>query len=445
MNRKPPSAPPESDPMAAFYEGLEDLAIQQARRLINLSIYSKALLSMLPVALIATDRDGLVRMSNKAAQDILGFQQEELTGKPAAEIFRPESEVGRRLLRALEDAEPAHLASRSLKLPSGKTLVGNLYLQPFRDEENALRGLLVTVEDLSYVHFLHDAFKRYVPPSVSEMIARNPQELRLGGEEKNLSVLFADIEDFTRYSESHTPNEMVTLLSEYFTVMTDEVFAFEGTLKEYVGDELMAIFGAPVEQSDHPSRACRAALAMQAALGDLRRRWRAAGRPAIRARIGVNTGPMLVGNLGSPYRFSYGVLGDQVNLASRLEGLCAVYGTPILIGERTAQAAGAAFRLREIDWVRVKGRVQSVRIYELLGEADGPRPAPAREAALAFYAEALEAYRKRSWVRALHGFEQAAAADPEDGPSRVMAGRCKHFLDAPPPEDWEGVFEHTRK
>lgn len=431
--------------MAAFFEGLEDLAVQQARRLINLSLYSKALLSMLPVALIATDKDGLVRMSNKAAQDILGFREEEITGRPAAEIFGPRSEIARRLRQALEDAKPAHLASRSLKLRSGKTLVGNLYLQPFRDDENTLRGLLVTVEDLSYVHFLHDAFKRYVPPSVSEMIARNPQELKLGGEEKHLSVLFADIEDFTRYSESHTPNEMVTLLSEYFTLMTDQVFAFEGTLKEYVGDELMAIFGAPVEQADHPLRACRTAIAMQKALSDLRRRWRAIGRPAIRARIGVNTGPMLVGNLGSPYRFSYGVLGDQVNLASRLEGLCAVYGTPILIGERTALEVADVFLLREIDWVRVKGRVQSVRIYELLGEKDGPRPGPAREAALAFYAEALEAYRNRSWDHSLHCFEQAAAADPEDGPSRVMAGRCRQFLGAPPPEDWEGVFEHTRK
>jgi PAS domain S-box-containing protein len=428
----------------AFAEELQELAVKQARRMINLSLHTKALLSTLPVALLATDSKGLVVTVNRSAREILGIEEKEILGKPLSDLFESGSGIGERIARAMAHVRPCHMSSRSLRLSSGREMVGNLYFQPLVDEEEAVSGLLLTVEDTTYLHFLHDAFKRYVPPSVSEMIARDPKALELGGEEKVLSVLFCDLEGFTAYSESLPPRRMVSILSDYFTEMTEQVFAFQGTLKEYVGDELMAIFGAPVEQPDHARRACGAALAMQERLASLRSEWSGKGRPQLRARIGINSGNMLVGNLGSPYRFSYGVLGDQVNLASRLEGLCGVYGVDILCGEDTAGAVANAFQIREIDRVRVKGRKATVRIHEVVCKSGALLPEK-RRAAHAVYAEGLSAYYRRQWRNAGEHFEKALSLWPGDGPSRVMADRCSTYLKSPPGEDWEGVYEHRRK
>jgi adenylate cyclase len=226
--------------------------------------------------------------------------------------------------------------------------------------------------------------------------------------------------------------------------MTERIFAYQGTLKEYVGDELMAIFGAPIEQSDHAKRACAAALAMREARNALASEWAEMGRPRLRARTGINSGPMLVGNLGSSYRFAYGVLGDHVNLASRLEGLNRVYGTDILIGENTAALVESAFVIRELDMVRVKGRFQAVRIYDLLATSETGLP-PDQEKALRVYAEGLEAYRKQLWDAAVGLFKQALALKLGDGPSRVMMERCQAYRDVPPPEGWDGVFLQVEK
>jgi adenylate cyclase len=288
------------------------------------------------------------------------------------------------------------------------------------------------------------AFNHYVSPLVIEEMLKEPGRLQLGGEEKILSVLFSDLAGFTSYTESFPPHEMVHILSDYFEGMTEEIFAHQGTLKEYVGDELLAIFGAPLEQDDHAQRACAAALAMRERLHSLRQDWAETGRPLLRSRTGINSGPMLVGNLGSPYRFAYGVLGDHVNLGSRLEGLNKMYGTEILIGENTADLLAGSFLLREIDLVRVKGREQTVRIYELLGNSEDSLPKE-KEKSLSYFAAGLEAYRQQFWQEALGNFKQSLALLPEDGPSRIMADRCRIYQETPPPEEWDGVIEHVSK
>ncbi len=291
---------------------------------------------------------------------------------------------------------------------------------------------------------IHGAFGRYVAPVVIEQMLEDPGRLELGGEEKVLTVLFSDLVDFTTFSERYTPREMIGLLSEYYARMTERVFAHEGMLKEYVGDELMAIFGAPVEQPEHAARACAAALDMRALRRALNEEWTRSGRPPLSARTGINTGLMLVGNLGSEYRFSYGVLGDQVNLGSRLEGLNKTYRTEILVGETTTALVADAFRLREIDLVRVVGRKQPTRIYELLGHSGDALP-DAREVSLARYAEGLHAYRDRLFGEAEALLRAGLALWPGDGPARALLERCALHRATPPPEDWDGVFDATTK
>lgn len=289
-----------------------------------------------------------------------------------------------------------------------------------------------------------ETFRYYVSPVVIDEMLKDPQQLRLGGEEKVLTVLFSDLAGFTSYSERYAPREMIDILSEYYEHMTEQIFAYHGTLKEYVADELMAIFGAPVEELDHAERACAAALAMRERRNALVADWAKVGRPHLKARTGINSGPMLVGNLGSKYRFAYGVLGDHVNLCSRLEGLNRDYGTEILVGENTARLVEGSFVLREIDMVRVKGKKQHVRVYELLARLGESLPRE-QEKALSFYADGLEAYRQQLWGEALSLFQQSLALWPEDGPSRAMGERCRIYQETPPPEDWDGIFEQLHK
>jgi adenylate cyclase len=316
-----------------------------------------------------------------------------------------------------------------------------------------LLALVAVYTTLTAYHYLteqrqrkkvKDTFRHYVAPLVVEEMLKDPRRLKLGGEVKTLTVLFSDLEGFTSYSERYAPDEMAEMLGEYYNRMTEQIFVHRGTLKEYVGDELMAIFGAPLEQADHAERACAAALAMREARLELAVEWAKIGRPKLRARTGINSGPMLVGNLGSKYRFAYGALGDQVNLGSRLEGLNKVYGTDILVGENTARLVERAFLLREVDTVRVLGRAQPVRIYELVARLGTARVFE-QEKALKAYAAGLEAYRQKVWDEALSLFEQALTIWPAEGPARTLAERCAAYRNSPPPADWDGVFEQAFK
>lgn len=291
---------------------------------------------------------------------------------------------------------------------------------------------------------LKAAFQRYVSPEVIELMLQNPAGVRLGGHEAVVTSLISDLQGFTGFSENHTPNEIISVLGDYHAEMTEQIFAEHGTLVEYVGDEIFALFGAPVAQPDHAKRACAAALAMRerrTALGDA---WARSGRPRLKARTGITTGTLLVGNMGSKYRFHYGAIGDPVNLASRLESINKLYGTEIIVSDHTAQLVDDGFRLRELDFVRVLGRHGTLRVHELLGVAGQSIPGE-QEEMLRLYAAALEIYRQRRWDDALELFRQCLVLWPEDGPSRTFETRCQAFRENPPPADWAGTFEQRSK
>jgi adenylate cyclase len=254
------------------------------------------------------------------------------------------------------------------------------------------------------------AFQFYVPPAVVDEIAADVGKLRLGGEKRDLTVLFSDIRGFTSMSEALAPEELVKLLNVYFTEMTDKVFDHKGSLDKYIGDAIMAVYGAPIAAAEHPHLACRTALDMIRALDVLRAQWRRDGLPDIGIGIGINTGPMIVGNMGSVSRFNYTVVGDAVNLASRIESLNKTYGTSILLSEYTYEKVKDEFpHTREIDRVRVRGRAQVVGLYELIPEG--------RYEILDWLGEFASAYkllRNGEYVRAARRFEQlhARVGDP---------------------------------
>jgi adenylate cyclase len=288
------------------------------------------------------------------------------------------------------------------------------------------------------------ALGKYLSPAILDAVMRDPDQLRLGGEKRVMTVLFTDIRGFTTFSESLDPERLVPLLNEYLGVMTNVVHRWQGVLDKYMGDAIMAWWGAPVDQPDHAYRACMAALEMRAQLHVLHERWAAAGIPLLEMGIGINTGPMVYGNTGSAERFDFTVLGDAVNLASRLEGANKEYGSNVIAAGATLDSAGdGRFVARFLDMIEVKGKTQPAEIYELLGVSDALDPT-ARRLATAWEA-AIELYRARDFSLAEQAFRRILDANPTDGPARVYLERCEALRQNPPAADWDGVFVMTHK
>jgi len=264
------------------------------------------------------------------------------------------------------------------------------------------------------------AFQHYVAPAVVDQVLAAPQRLALGGEKRELSVLFCDIRGFTTLSESLPPETLVPLLNEYLTRMTEQVFRHQGVLDKYIGDAIMAIYGAPLPQPDHAARACRTALDLVRAVRTLREEWKAHGWPQLDLGVGINTGAMIVGNMGSKTRFDYTVIGDAVNLASRVESLNKQYGSHVLITEFTWQQVKQEFpHAREVDVTIVRGRNEPVRLYELLLPEDYPHFNWLRD-----YQRALQLYRQGDRDAALSLF-QRVADEYRDPVSRAYVARCE--------------------
>src|SRR3989475_327905 len=285
---------------------------------------------------------------------------------------------------------------------------------------------------------LRAVFDKYMAAEVVDEIMRNPASIKLGGEKKELTVFFSDVAGFTTISEKLDPEDLVFLLNEYLSSMTDIILRYRGNVNKYLGDGIMAIFGAPRGEPDHASRACVAALENQAALAQLRKEWAARGYPEIVARIGINSGPLVVGNMGSQTRMEYTVMGDSVNLASRLEGANKFYDTLILLGPRTYELAQPDIEAREVDMLRVKGKLEPVVVYELLARKGGLDAEKQR--VVESYLDGLASYKRREFVRAKERFEAALALDPSDGPSKVCLHRVQEYLATSPPPDWDGVY-----
>ena len=290
---------------------------------------------------------------------------------------------------------------------------------------------------------LRAVFDKYMAAEVVDEIMRNPEAIRLGGEKKELSMLFSDVEGFTSISERLAPETLVELLNMYLSAMTDVILRHRGNVNKYLGDGIMAIFGAPRGDPNHASLACFAALDSQSVLAKQRERWKAEGHPEISARIGINSGWVVVGNMGSQARLEYTVMGDAVNLASRLEGANKFYDTRILLGPRTYELAAQDIEAREVDCLRVKGKNEPVVVFELLARKGGL--SAEQQDVMKAYVGGLEAYRRRDFTSAEAQFQAALALDPRDGPSRVYLERAKEYLVAAPPENWDGVYELKSK
>jgi len=286
------------------------------------------------------------------------------------------------------------------------------------------------------------AFGQYLSPEVIRRLLLNPQLVE--PRKTEITVMFSDIRGFTSISEKLDAQDLALFLNQYLSDMTRIVFARHGTLDKYIGDAVMAFWGAPFEEAGHAERACNSALEMMTRVRELQKQWAAQGKPKLDIGIGLNTGVASVGNMGSSLRYGYTALGDSVNLSSRLEGLNKEYGTHIIVNESTYEATkGADFVFRELDLIRVKGKAQPVTIYELISRKS--ELSPDLQPLLGAYAGGRALYRERRWAESQRTFQQILDRWPDDGPSRTYWKRCQEYLFDEPPSGWDGVYTMTHK
>ncbi len=284
---------------------------------------------------------------------------------------------------------------------------------------------------------IRKTFSQYLSPGVIGLIEKDPQRyIRPGGETKELTVMFSDIRDFTTLSEGLSADELVHLLNEYLGEMTDVLFRNLGTLDKYIGDAIMAFWGSPYPQDDHSTRACSCALEMSRSLEKLNAKWKEEGRKPISIGIGLNTGPVNVGNMGSDKRLAWTVMGDNVNLASRLEGMTKQYRVRVVISEGTYRQVAQQFVCRDLDRIRVKGKLQPVAIYELLDRAENHAT---YSVLLERFASAMTAYREQNWNEAVLQLGTLLASFPDDGPTQIFLQRALDFREHAPEPGWDGV------
>ncbi|MDP3683247.1 MAG: adenylate/guanylate cyclase domain-containing protein [Ignavibacteria bacterium] len=291
---------------------------------------------------------------------------------------------------------------------------------------------------------IRKTFSKYVSSSIINEMLDHPEKLTMGGESKYVTALFSDIQNFTSYSEQSSPAELTEFLKKYMTELTAIVLNNKGMLDKYIGDSIVALWGVPMPLDGQAQHACFAALEMRKKAVEISKDGNSELLKSLHTRFGINTGKMIVGNMGSEQLFDYTGIGDNMNLASRLESLNKYYGTQILISEFTKNELNNLFMTREIDQVAVKGKDNSVKIYELIALNDEQLDQPTMDC-LSLFTEGLALYKKFQFKEAATKFTEAKNIKSNDHPSFVYLKRCMHFIEFPPPKDWDGVFRMTIK
>ncbi len=341
------------------------------------------------------------------------------------------------------DGESHRLWGSADRLMKSEQIIGwnrsiNLTVSPLSEPNGGVRGGLVVLEDISQEKRMKTTLYRYMTPSVAERVMALGEDVLMVGERKDVTVLFSDIRGYTTLTEALEAAAVVSMLNEYFETMVEAVFHCEGTLDKFIGDALMAVFGAPLPLQNHAWAAVQSALDMRRRLVVFNRDRLAQGQPELRIGIGLSSGEVVSGNIGSQRKMEYTVIGDGVNLSARLESITKQYGCDIVLSEHTYDLCQDKIWVRELDLIRVKGKLKPVKIYELIGDRTQPLP-PETKTFLELYTQGQEAYKAMAFESAVLLFTSAQALRPDDQAVTLHLDRAQNYLHTPPPTDWNGV------
>ena len=411
---------------------------------LNIKNYNEAILQSISNGLMSLDSDNMIVTVNDPLVKIIGMPREQFIGLHFDSMLSvPNRWILQNLRETIATGQSSMAVGAELTRRDETTSTVNLTAAPLIDGAGKRIGSLLVVEDISEEKRVRSTMARYMSAEVAdELLAAG--EAGLSGKDQTVSIMFSDVRGFTKMAETMGARETVSILNSYFTDMVDVIFEHDGILDKYIGDAIMALFGAPFPKPEDPDNALAAANDMLRTLKVFNARQRTAGLTELEIGIGLSTGNVIVGNIGSVKRMEYTVIGDAVNLASRLESANKFYGTRILLSDFTVAALKAPALLREIDLLRVKGKDRPVAVFEALGHRAGENYAQLA-AIIELHEAGISAYRLRQWDKAEAAFARVLAIDPGDGPAKIYRDRVRRYTKTPPPEDWDGVWTMAEK
>ena len=404
----------------------------------NMQNYNEAMLESMSNAVLTLDDAGKIVTCNAAGLRILKAHPEQILYRPPQEFFSGGNEWLLDKLKRVEQTASTDITMDAELSVQGERVSANVTLTPLFSMEKKRLGSMLLIEDISNEKRLKSTMSRYMDPGIADRLVASGTEA-LGGQSVPATVLFSDIRSFTTITEQLGAQGTVALLNEYFTLMVDCIQREEGMLDKFIGDAIMAAFGIPVAHQDDADRAVRAAIAMMRELKAWNGQRIAEGRKPVDIGIGLNTDTVVSGNIGSKKRMDYTIIGDGVNLASRLESACKQYGTHILISEFTYKQLRGTYRTREVDLVVVKGKTQPVAIHEVL-DYHTEDTYPQLIDALGYFRDGLAKYRHGQWSDAEAFFSQVLSLNPADKSANLYLERCRYLAENPPAEGWDGVW-----
>lgn len=416
----------------------------------NMKNYNESMLQSMSNGVITLDEDHKVVTCNAAGERILRCKERDLVGKHAETFFAGPNEWLMAKIRELdEDGEPDVMVDAEMTVggdeaegkPPEKISV-NVNVMPLRTEEDKKLGTMVMIEDISSEKRMKSTMSRYMDPGLADQLLAGGDDA-LGGKALDATVLFSDVRSFTTITESLGPQGTVSMLNDYFTIMVECISREGGMLDKFIGDAIMAGFGVPIPHDDDEDRAVRAGISMIRELWEWNKERVKKGEMPIDMGLGLNTDNVVTGNIGSPKRMDYTMIGDGVNLAARLESACKQYAAHILISELTYKKLKGTYRIRDIDRVVVKGKTKPVEIFEVL-DYHSEETFPNLMEVVNNFKNGRKHYNNGDWDKAIAGFREALAGNPHDKLSEIYIQRCE-ALKADPPKDWDGVFVMTSK
>jgi len=415
------------------------------------------MLRSLTNGVISVDKNGIIIAANESAKELIGFSPDAyLEGRSVRELVNLEKgEFDYWIDMALEakddKSRQQYYPDLTLQQVTGQEQHSiNLSINTIADAVDCdhVSGVLVVMEDISDEKRLKLTMSRYMSEEVARQLFENPDAAKMGGDLKEVSVLFSDIRSYTTLTESMTAEEVVELLNQYFEAMVDAVFQYKGTLDKYIGDAIMAVYGSPLPLAEHQWMAVQTAVEMRQRLKDFNELRMQKGLPEIRIGIGLNSDKVISGNIGSSKRMEFTAIGDGVNLGSRLESASKIYGTDIVLSEYTYEPCADRIWSRELDRIRVKGKHQPVRIYDLMGLRGEPLD-DSKKRQIDLYREGRDQYLSRHFTKALTAFSTILEdIDPKDKAAELHVQRITYWLSNPPTDDaiWDdGVWTMTEK
>jgi adenylate cyclase len=446
LNKKGGSFNQEDEARLKAFTAQVSVALENAKLfddVQNMKNYAESMLESMSNAVVTLNEDGVIQTCNAAGAKILKTPIQEILKKKAIEFFLGKNAwVEEKIRQVAKSGEPSLMMDAEMEWGGEKTSA-NVTVLPLISVKGKSLGSLVMIEDISDEKRMKGTMARYMDPAIADQLMATGKEV-LGGNLSEASILFSDVRSFTTLTESLGAQGTVGLLNEYFTLMVDCLQKEGGMLDKFIGDAMMAIFGLPLPREDDADRAVRAGIGMLVELERFNTARKERGMMAIDMGLGINTDEIVSGNIGSPKRMNYTVIGDGVNLAARLETACKQYGAKMLVSDATVKKLKGTYRMREADRVVVKGKTEPVVIFECLDyhtEASFPNPMEV----INHFKDGLAKYRRQDWEKAKGAFQEALKAYSGDKLSKIYIERCDYFQKNPPEKEWDGVWVMKEK